>query len=521
MPIIHPSTMPAVEIPEIPVTAHVLRRAGEVPDRPALVDGSSGRTLSFAEVEQVVHSLAGGLAGRGFSPGDTLALLAPNMPEYAMVFHAVAVAGGTVTTVNPTYGAEEIRFQLEDAKASVAATVSRLVPVVREAAEGTGVGEIVAIDADGPVEGATPLAELMADPVEQVPLDVHDHVVVLPYSSGTTGLPKGVMLTHHNLVANLVQCDAMIDYRDGDKGLAVLPFFHIYGMQILMNGMLSNGVTVITLPRFDLIRALELVQEHRISHFYAVPPMILALAKQPVVDDYDLSSLRVVICGAAPLGGELADHAAERIGCEVIQAYGMTELSPATHVTPSGQYRPGSVGLTVPNAEARIVDPVTGEDQDIGGEGELWLRGPMVMKGYLNNAEATAATIDADGWLHTGDVATIDAENHFYIVDRVKELIKYKGFQVAPAELEALVITHPAVADVAVVGIPDEEAGELPKAFVVLKPGEDVSAEDLMAFVAEHVATYKHIRAVEMVEEIPKSPSGKILRRFLRDRTET
>ncbi len=516
MPIIHQSTMPPVEIPEVPVTSHVLRRAGGVPDRPALIDGTSGRTLSFAELDRAIHSLAGGLATRGFAPGDTLALLAPNLPDYAVVFHGVAAAGGTVTTVNPTYGAEEIRFQLQDAGATLAVGSSGCVPALREAVAGTEVHEIVAID--GEPDGAISLAELMAAPIEQVPVDVREQVVVLPYSSGTTGLPKGVMLTHHNLVSNLVQCDAMIDYRDGDKGLAVLPFFHIYGMQILMNGMLSNGVSVITLPRFDLVQALQLIQEHRITHFYAVPPMILALAKHPIVDDHDLSSLRVVICGAAPLGGELADQAAERIGCEVIQAYGMTELSPASHVTPSGQYRPGSVGLTVPNAEARIVDPETGDDQNVGGEGELWLRGPMVMKGYLNNEEATAATIDADGWLHTGDVATIDEANHFYIVDRVKELIKYKGFQVAPAELEALIITHPAIADVAVVGVADEEAGELPKAFVVAKPGAEVGDEELMGFVAEHVATYKQIRSVEFVDEIPKSPSGKILRRFLRDR---
>ena len=290
-------------------------------------------------------------------------------------------------------------------------------------------------------------------------------------------------------------------------------------MQVLMNGLLANGCTVISMPRFDLVQALELIQEHKITHFFAVPPMILALAKQPIIDNYDLSSLEMVMSGAAPLGAELSEEAATRIQCDVIQGYGMTELSPVSHMTPPGQYRPGSVGVTVPNSECRIVDPETGQDKGVGEEGELWVRGPMVMAGYLNNPQATEETIDSDGWLHTGDVAVIDEFEHIYIVDRVKELIKYKGFQVPPAELEALIISHPAVADVAVIGIPDDEAGELPKAFVTLKPDMNVTGTEIQDFVADKVATYKQIRLVEFIDEIPKSASGKILRRFLRDRS--
>jgi 4-coumarate--CoA ligase len=274
----------------------------------------------------------------------------------------------------------------------------------------------------------------------------------------------------------------------------------------------------VTLPRFDLAQALGIIQDHKVSRFFAVPPIVLALAKHPLVDEYDLSSLEWIMSGAAPLGAELTAEAAARIGCEIVQGYGMTELSPVSHGTPSGQGRPGTVGVTVPNTESRLVDPETGEDADVGGEGELWVRGPQVMLGYLNNPEATAATIDADGWLHTGDIARIDADGHVTIVDRVKELIKVKGFQVPPAELEALIITHPAVADVAVIGVPDVEAGELPKAFVVAKPGATVTPAEIQEFVAPHVATYKQVRLVELVDEIPKSPSGKILRRLLRDR---
>jgi 4-coumarate--CoA ligase len=301
--------------------------------------------------------------------------------------------------------------------------------------------------------------------------------------------------------------------------LSFLPFFHIYGMQVLMNTGLSMGATIVTMPRFDLQQALELVQQYQVTRFFAVPPVVLALAKHPIVEQYDMSSVVQIFSGAAPLGAEIAAEAAARVKCDVVQGYGMTELSPVSHATPEGRFKPGSSGITVPNTEVRVVDPATGDDRGLGEEGELWVRGPQVMKGYLNNEEATRHTIDEDGWLHTGDVAVVDEDDHVSIVDRVKELIKYKGFQVPPAELEALIVSHPKVLDVAVIGIPDDEAGELPKAFVVAAPGSGITAEELQDYVAEHVSSYKRIRIVEFVDEIPKSPSGKILRRLLRDRS--
>jgi 4-coumarate--CoA ligase len=244
--------------------------------------------------------------------------------------------------------------------------------------------------------------------------------------------------------------------------------------------------------------------------------MVLAMAKHPIIDQYDLSSLQLIFSGAAPLGAELGQQASARIGCEVTQGYGMTELSPVSHATPPGQGKPGSCGVTISNTECRIVD-VDGGDQPAGGEGELWVRGPQVMQGYFGNSSATDATIDKDGWLHTGDVGRFDDDGHLYIVDRVKELIKYKGFQVPPAELEALLITHPDVADVAVIGVPDDEAGELPKAFIVRREGASVTEAELQEFVKSKVASYKQVRQVAFIDEIPKSASGKILRRMLRD----
>jgi len=508
------SPLPDVDLPELPLTAYVLRKAATIPDHPAIIEGATGRTLSFAQLSSAIHELAGGLLAEGFKAGDTVALVAPNIPEYAIVFHAVAVCGGTVTTVNPTYGADEIRFQLNDAKATRLITIAAFAETAAAAMKGSPVTEMIVI---GSVSGYRSLDEIKGPPATQAQVDLYKHPVALPYSSGTTGLPKGVMLTHRNLVANIIQTNAAARYLPDDSALAFLPFFHIYGMQVLMNGLLADGVTVVTLPRFDMEQVLGLIQKHRITQLFAVPPIILGLAKHPILDKYDVSSLRKVFSGAAPLGGELAQEAAARVGCPVVQGFGMTELSPVSHLTVGDEFKPGTSGVTAPNTLSRIVAP-DGQDCGPNEEGELWVKGPQVMLGYLNNEKATAETIDADGWLHTGDIGFIDDDHHLTLVDRLKELIKVKGFQVAPAELEAHIITHPAVADVAVIGIPDEEAGELPKAFVTLKPGASATAEEIQAFVKEHMATYKQVRSVEFIDAIPKSASGKILRRELRSR---
>ena len=504
----------AVEIPSTDVTSFVLEGAAERGEVPALIDGPTGRTLTYAELERGVRALAAGLAGRGFRQGDALAVYLPNMPEYALAFHGAASAGGMCTTVNPLYTADELAKQLEDCSAKLLLTVPPLLDTAREAADRAGVDEIVVV---GEAEGATPFAELLGDPdtAPRPDIDPDTDVAALPYSSGTTGLPKGVMLTHHNLVANICQTQQALPIGPDDTLIGVLPFFHIYGMTVIMNQGLRGGATIVTMPRFDLEQFLDLLQDRGVTRAYVVPPIALALAKHPAVDERDLSALKTVMSGAASLGGELAEQVAERIAADVIQGYGMTETSPVTHIVrPDGENRPGSIGLPLSLTECRVVDSDTGEDATDGERGELWIRGPQVMSGYLGNAEATAETIDSEGWLHTGDVAVVDSDGYFFIVDRLKELIKYKGYQVAPAELEALICTHPSVIDVAVVGVPDEEAGELPKAYVV-PASDELDADELMEWVGERVAPQKRIRMVETIDAIPKSASGKILRRML------
>jgi acyl-CoA synthetase (AMP-forming)/AMP-acid ligase II len=295
--------------------------------------------------------------------------------------------------------------------------------------------------------------------------------------------------------------------------LGVLPFFHIYGMVVIMNLALVRGATSVTLARFDLETVLKVLQDFPIRLAHIVPPLVLALAKHPVVDKYDLSRVEWLFSGAAPLGSELTAAVEQRLSVKVRQGYGMTEASPATHYTAPGRERAGKAGMVMPSTECRIVDPASGQDQGPGGQGEVWVRGPQVMKGYLNNPEATAKTVDADGWLHTGDIGFIDEEGSLEIVDRLKELIKVKGYQVPPAELEALLLKHPAIADAAVIPVPDDECGEVPKAVVVARGA--LTEDDVKSFVESKVAHYKRIRHVAFVDQIPKSPSGKILRRVL------
>ena len=384
------SPLPDVVIPDSALTPYVFRHADRLGDRVALVDGPTGRSYTYAELYGASRKVAGGLVAGGLESGDVVAVLSPNIPEYAIVFHGVALAGGTVTPINPTYTVGEIVHQLRDSGARYLVTIPHFMEQASTASGEAGVGTIFVLGES--VAGTRSFFELLAaDPIDQVEIEPADHVVVLPYSSGTTGLPKGVELTHRNLVANLAQTEPMASTNEQDVVLAVLPFFHIYGLQVLMNGVLFHGARSVTMPRFDLADFLGTIQGHGVTRVAAVPPIVLALAKHPMVDDYDLSSLVQVGSGAAPLSADVQADAARRTGAAVLQGYAHTETSPVTHTALPGQARSGSIGVLIPNTEARVVDPETQEDLGVDATGELWLRGPQVMKGYLNNADATSA----------------------------------------------------------------------------------------------------------------------------------
>jgi acyl-CoA synthetase (AMP-forming)/AMP-acid ligase II len=527
------SRYPDVEIPELSVPQFVLAGAADRADAPALIDGLSGETITHGQLAAYVDRFAAALHARGLRKGDVVAVLCPNTIWYPVVFHGIAAAGCVTSPINSLYTAEEIAFQLKDSGAKVLVTISMFMDRAQSAVEKTPVDEIVVLDG---AEGHASLPELLGSdaPSATVDIDPATDLVTLPYSSGTTGLPKGVMLTHRNLVANVSQSRPLAGVREGqERIIAVLPFFHIYGLTVLMNQGLQWGGAVVTLPRFDLEQFLRVIQDHKITRAFVAPPIVLALAKHPLVDQFDLSSLHSITSGAAPLDAALAQAAQDRLrkgadtGVTVGQGYGMTELSPVSHTTPETGLEPagagptpkGSVGYALPNTECRLVDPATGEDSAPGERGELWVRGPQVMAGYLNNAQATANTLDGEGWLHTGDVAIVDDEGRFTVVDRVKELIKYKGYQVAPAELEAVLLGHPEIADAAVIGVLDTDSGEeLPKAFVVRAPGSELTEDGVKSFIAERVAPHKKIRLVEFIEVVPKSSAGKILRKDLKAR---
>lgn len=521
------SSYPDVEIPEVSIYDFLFADLTESElDTVALIDGMSGATTTYRQLVRQIDLFAGALAARGVGVGTTIGVLCPNVPAFATVFHGILRAGATATTINSLYTAEEIANQLVDAGATWLVTVSPLLPGAQAAAERLGLDADHVIVLDG-ADGHPSLPALLGEghAAPDVDFDPATHLAVLPYSSGTTGRPKGVMLTHRNLVANVSQCRPVLGVDSTDRVLAVLPFFHIYGMTVLLNFALRQRAGLVTMPKFDLVEFLRIISEHRTSWVFVAPPIAVALAKHPIVDQYDLSAVKVIFSGAAPLDGALAAAVANRLGCVVTQGYGMTETSPAVNLISEKlvEVDRSSIGPLVPNTEARLVDPETGADVEapaggVSEPGELWVRGPQVMVGYLNRPDATAEMLDADGWLHTGDIATMTRDGIFRIVDRLKELIKYKGYQVAPAVLEAVLLEHPSIADAAVVGALDEDGQEVPKAFVVVQPGAELDADAVMTHVASRVAPHEKVRLVEFIETVPKSASGKILRKDLRAR---
>jgi len=508
-------------IPDATLPGFVLGQARERGGKRALVEAGTGRELTYAQLAAAVRGTGGWLAAQGVRAGDVLALCAPNSIEFAVTWYAASSAGAILTTVNPLASGGEIVRQLGQTGARwLVTTVGLFAPKLEAAAREAGIAGTFVIGAGAEAApGARRFEALWTGGEAGAPkatLSPSD-VAFLPSSSGTTGLPKSVMLTHRNLVAGLSQMRLVAGVTEDDVVIAALPLFHIFGLQLSLNLSLVQGATVVILPRFEPGAFLRAIADYGVTRAAVVPPIVLALANSELAGGYDLSSLRVLTSAAAPLGADLARACAQRIGCRVLQGYGLTELAGGTHLAPGdGPDRPDSVGPALPGVECRVVDPETDTDLGPGEPGELLIRSASAMRGYLDDPAATAAAIDAGGWVHTGDIVTVGTDGWFRVTDRIKELIKYKGYQVAPAELEEVLLTHPAVADAAVVRSPDAAAGEVPKAFIVLQA--PATAEELTGWVAERVAPYKRLRRVEFTSQIPRSPSGKILRRLLAER---
>ena len=506
----------------IPLYVYMERAADQWPEKVAFIDGQ--RRVTYAELLAEARSFATGLAEMGIRKGDRVALFAPNCAEYASIFFGVLMTGAIVTTLNPGYREIEVAHQLNDSSPSILVAHAALEEVIMLASSlVSGIRETISIG--GALPGAKTYEDVIASAsrsISEVEIDPDNDIAVLPYSSGTTGLTKGVMLSHFNISANVQQMnqrDEIATFLHNDVGILFLPLYHIYGM-FFMIASIAAGATITIMARFDMEDFLGIIDRDRVTILPMAPPVILGLANSSVLAERDLSSLRWAVVAAAPSSKELQRRGTEALGCTVIQAYGMTELSPVSHFdyAEDDLIEYGAVGTPFADTEVRVVhieDGIT--DMAHGEEGELLVRGPQVMKGYYKNPEATAEAITPDGWLHTGDIVRMNSDGRIWITDRKKELIKFKGFQVPPAELEGILLEHPNVADACVIGKPDDEAGEVPKAFVVAA-NDDADADEIIDFVKGKVANYKRISEVEFVNEIPKNPSGKILRRILRDK---
>ncbi|KAF9904141.1 hypothetical protein EC991_002976 [Linnemannia zychae] len=494
------------------------------PGKTVFIDPVTEKSLTFGQFQLETKQFAAGLQDSyGFKNKDVVAIFSYNQYDFGVPILGTLCAGGIVTTVNHSYTLEEVVHQLKDSGASYMVTTVDLLPTATEAAKICGIKKehiflFGGKDDAGHKAYQSIFAKRLATPVK---IDMDD-IAYLCYSSGTTGKSKGVMLTHRNITSNLVQImsyDAEVIKQKDLVILGFLPLYHIYGLMNCLHISLITGTETVIMPKFDLPSFLQNIQKYRVTNTFIVPPVALALAKHPMVLEYDLKSLRHLACGAAPLPKDLCQRIEERLGVYCRQGFGMTEASPLVAcLRPDARGPDGSVGPLVAGLQAKIIDPETGKELGVGQAGEWMLKGPNVMKGYLNNVEATKHTIREDGWMHTGDIVYVDDKGNWFVVDRLKELIKYKGFQIPAAELEALLVTHPKVLDAAVIPAYDaSQATEIPRAYVVPADAAEANDElkkDIMEFLAARVAPHKKLRGgVVFTNEIPKSASGKILRK--------
>src|SRR5262245_5915953 len=512
---------PKLTYPELPYGGMLDRPVALYPEREAIAFHDV--SITFRELEGLVNSFGNALRGIGIGRGDRVCLFMTNRPEYVIAFFALAKIGAVSSPMNPSYKEREVAYQLGDAEAVAVVVQQDLLPLVR-AVRGE-VPRLKHMIVVGPGVTIAPdvvrFADLVGGALASAPAGKvagGDELLVLPYSSGTTGLPKGVLLSHKVFLSNNIQFNSAIRATDADTFMVFLPFYHIYGL-MLMGGAVHAGTRMVVMERFDMVEALRLIVDKRVSIVFVVPPILLALANKPDIDTIDWSHVKMFMVGAAPVAPELARRVTELTGVKVVQGYGLTEAGPVTHLNPVHDDTFLTIdtgGLPVNGTEQKVVDLETGERElPVGEVGEIIVRGPQVMLGYWNAPESTAAAL-RDGWLYTGDIGRIDELGYLTITDRKKEMIKYKGFGIAPAEIEALLFEHPGVADCAVIGKPDPEAGEVAKAFVVRKDLA-LTGEALLAWARGRLAGYKTLHEVALVDAIPKTASGKILRRVLKE----
>jgi long-chain acyl-CoA synthetase len=534
----------SIEYPEVPVFELLDDSAEKHPDATALI--FQGNSVSYSELKDHVDRFATALQRLGVSRGDRVALFLPNIPQFVISYYGALKAGAIVTAISPLYKEREVKHQIDDSGAETLVVLDLLYPTVEKVRDEirlkrtivTGIGDYLSTlkRVLGGLLGKVPKEDVEMGPnmhrfqdlikgyppaPEPIEVNPQEDLALLQYTGGTTGLPKGAMLTHHNLVSNAFMCNAWMNAQEGGEvQINILPLYHIYGMTVTMNNAIASASTMVLIPRFDEKEVLSSIEKYGATIFGGVPTLYSVLINRPDISNYDLSSIKFCISGSAPLPPEVQRKFMDLTGGVLVEGYGLTESSPVTHANPLDStletVKIGSIGLTWPDTEAMIVDEETREPLPIGEVGELAVRGPQVMMGYWNMPEETEMVLK-DGWLYTGDIAKRDEEGYFYIVDRKKDLIKYKGYSVFPREVEDVLYEHPAVKIAAIVGKPDEVSGEIPKAYIVLKESTEATGDELIQFVKDRVAPYKRIREVEFRDELPMSLVGKVLKKDLRE----
>jgi long-chain acyl-CoA synthetase len=516
-----------IKYPQVSLQEILKKSAEEFPQKTAIICGE--QEITYAQLNVFSNQFANALANLGVRKGDRVAVFLPNIPQFIIAYFGILKAGAVVTAISPLHREREVEYQLSDSGAETIVALDSLFSVVDNVWAKTNLKNVIVTGLDPSKKASVQskpsvwsfqqLTEEASEAPLQVGINPQEDLAVLQYTGGTTGTPKGAMLTHRNMVSNAFAFAAWIKGKPAQETfLTALPLFHIYGMTTSMTVPVSLAAKMVLLPRFEPSKGLEAIQKHGVTVFCGVPTMYSALLANPELGRYDSRSIRVCISGASPLPSQIQKRFMQVTGGFLAEGYGLTEASPVTHCNPVDRtmktVKVGSIGLPLPDTEARIVDLDTGETLAQGETGELAVKGPQVMKGYWRRPEETALVLH-DGWLLTGDIAHMDENGYFYITDRKKDLIKYKDYSVYPRELEDVLYEHPAVKLCAVVGKPDPLAGEVPKAFILLKEGAAVSAEEIKSFVNGKVAPYKAIREVEFRKELPISSAGKVLRRVL------